>query len=159
MGTAASKLPTGTVTFVFTDIEGSTKLLQATGERYPRLLARHHELMREQIVRAGGVEVSTDGDAFFVAFDSAPRALEFAIEAQRALAAEQWIEDSRVMVRTGIHTGIGELLDDTYVGLDVHRAARIAAAAHGGQIVLSESTLQLATTGAETDFELRDMWP
>jgi predicted ATPase/class 3 adenylate cyclase len=156
-------LPTGTVTFVFTDIEGSTKLLRAVGERYPRLLARHHEIVREQIARNGGVEVSTDGDAFFVAFASASPAVQFAIDAQHALAAEPWIGDSSVRVRAGIHTGTGELLGDTYVGIDVHRAARIAASAHGGQIVVSEATRQLLDAAAGTalrdlgEFELKDL--
>jgi class 3 adenylate cyclase len=137
-------LPTGTVTFVFTDIEGSTKLLQLSGSRYPELLARHHELLRAEIARHDGVEFSTEGDAFFVVFRDAPAAIRFAVASQRALAAETWITGNPVRVRMGIHTGIGELLGDTYVGLDAHRAARGAATGHGGQIVISEATRQLA---------------
>ncbi|HEY7599106.1 MAG TPA: adenylate/guanylate cyclase domain-containing protein, partial [Candidatus Limnocylindrales bacterium] len=149
-------LPTGTVTFMFTDIEGSTRLVQALGERYPPLLARHHALLRAAISGAGGVEVSTEGDAFFAAFDSAAAAIAAAVSAQRALAAEEWPADAPVRVRMGLHSGAGETLDQTYVGLDVHRAARIAAAAHGGQLLLSDATRALAGT-LPAGLELRDL--
>src|ERR671934_1319429 len=119
-------LPTGTVTFLFTDIEGSTRLLHELGGRYAELLIEHRRLLREAFVRHGGVEVDTQGDAFFVAFERASDALAAAQEAQRALS---------LPVRMGIHTGEAELVDGGYVGMDVHRAARICAAAHGGQVV------------------------
>jgi predicted ATPase/class 3 adenylate cyclase len=129
------QLPRGTVTFLFTDIEGSTRLLQELGDRYTEVLAAHRRVLREAFDRNGGVEVDTQGDAFFVAFARATDALEAAAEGQRALEP-----DGHVRVRMGIHTGEPVVTDEGYVGLDVHRAARICSTAHGGQIVLSEST-------------------
>jgi predicted ATPase/class 3 adenylate cyclase len=137
-------LPSGTVTLLFTDIEGSTRLLTELGAEYQGLIARHHALIREEIVRTGGAEVKTEGDAFFVAFATAPSAVACAIGAQRAIAAEPWSGGHSVRVRIGIHTGQPVLADGDYVGLDVHRAARICAAAHGGQVVISDSTRALA---------------
>src|ERR671932_2837416 len=122
------ELPSGTVTFLFTDIEGSTRLLQELGEGYAERLAQHRRLLREAFERHGGVEVDTQGDAFFVAFPTAPGALDAAREAQQALA---------IPVRMGIHTGTPLLTGEGYVGTDVHKAARIAAAGHGQQILLS----------------------
>ena len=134
------ELPTGTVTFFFSDIEGSTRLLQACGARWPQLLGRHAELIREAFTRHDGVEVGTEGDSFFAAFPSARAALAAAVDVQRALTAEAWPDGEDVRVRIGMHTGEATLSDGGYVGLDVHRAARIMAAAHGGQIVLSDAT-------------------
>jgi predicted ATPase/class 3 adenylate cyclase len=132
------KLPTGTVTFLFTDIEGSTRLLQELGDGYAAVLAEHHRVLREAWREHDGVEVDTQGDAFFVAFSRATEAVAAAARAQRALAG------GPVKVRMGLHTG--EPLTDgkDYVGLDVHRAARIAAAGHGGQVLLSQATADLA---------------
>jgi predicted ATPase len=127
-------LPSGTVTFLFTDIEGSTRLVHEHGERYGDLLAEHHRLLRETWARYGGVEVDTAGDAFFVAFSDAGQAVEAARSAQVALAA------TPIRVRMGLHTGEASVGDTGYFGIEVHRAARIAAVAHGGQVVLSEST-------------------
>ena len=133
----ARPLPSGTVTFLFTDVEGSTRLLQEHGPAYADLLAEHRRAIREAFARHDGVEVDTQGDAFFVAFPRAGEAVAAAAEAQRALAA------GPIRVRMGVHTGEPLLTDEGYVGMDVHRAARIAACAHGGQIVLSETTRRL----------------
>lgn len=150
-------LPTGTVTFLFTDIEGSTQLLTALGSGYPHVLGKHHELMRTAIATEGGMEVSTDGDAFFVVFTDAPSAVRAALAAQRWLSTEPWAQAVSVRVRMGVHSGIGELLGDTYVGIDVHRAARIAAAGHGGQVLVSDATRALLGSGLPADVSLRDL--
>jgi predicted ATPase/class 3 adenylate cyclase len=150
-------LPTGTVTFLFTDIEGSTRLLTRLGAAYDELLARHHALMRAAISSAGGVEVGTDGDAFFLVFTSALNAARGAADAQRALAAEPWPDDGVVRVRMGLHTGEGRLAADDYVGIDVHRAARIAAAAHGGEVLVSGSTQTLLEGSLPAGTALRDL--
>jgi predicted ATPase/class 3 adenylate cyclase len=131
-------LPTGTVTFLFTDVEGSTRLLHELGERYAEVLAEHRRVLRDAFVRHGGVEVDTQGDAFFVAFATASHALAAAAEARDALEA------GPIRVRMGLHTGEPLLTGEGYVGIDVHRAARIAAAGHGGQILVSQSTRDLA---------------
>jgi predicted ATPase len=135
-------LPTGTVTFLFTDIEGSTRLLQELGaEPYAAALAEHRRLLRESFARNRGIEVDTEGDAFFVAFERASDALAAAEQGQQALAP------GPIRVRMGIHSGEPLLREDKYVGLDVHRAARIAAAGHGGQVLVSATTAAL--TGSE----------
>jgi predicted ATPase/class 3 adenylate cyclase len=138
-------LPTGTVAFLFTDIEGSTALTHAlSDDAWSALLARHRELIREAVAAHGGIEVSTEGDGFFVVFERTADAVAATVDAQRALTAEPWAEDSRIRVRMGIHTGDGRLDGDgDYVGADVHRAARVAAAGHGGQVLLSETTSAL----------------
>jgi predicted ATPase/class 3 adenylate cyclase len=130
-------LPHGTVTFLFTDIEGSTRLLEERGEEYAELLARHHRALRGEFARHGGVEVNTQGDAFFVAFTKASDALAAAAAARDALS------DGPIRVRMGLHTGEPTVTGEDYVGIDVHRAARIAAAGHGGQILLSQATRDL----------------
>ena len=132
-------LPTGTVTFLFTDVEGSTKLLHELGaEAYAEALAEHRRVIREACAHHDGVEVDTQGDAFFIAFPTAPGALAAAEELTRELASGQ------IRVRSGLHTGTPLLTDEGYVGEDVHRAARIAAAGHGGQVLVSSATAQLA---------------
>jgi predicted ATPase len=131
-------LPSGTITFLFTDVEGSTRLLHELGDAYADLLVEHRRLLREAFARHGGVEVDTQGDAFFVAFSRASDALAAAAEGRDALGG------GPIRVRMGLHTGEPLLTDEGYVGIDVHRAARIAAAGHGGQILLSQSTCQLA---------------
>ena len=134
----ARELPTGTVTFVFTDVEGSTRLLQQLGaDAYADALAQHRRALREAFIRHDGVEVDTQGDSFFIAFSTAPAAIAAAAEVQQVLAA------GRIRVRMGIHTGTPHVTDEGYVGADVHRAARIAAAGHGGQILVSSSTASL----------------
>src|SRR5437764_2357535 len=137
------ELPSGTVTFLFTDVEGSTKLLHELGaESYAEALAEHRRVLREAFSKHHGVEVDTQGDAFFVAFPTAPGALSAAREAQAARS---------VRFRMGLHTGTPLLAEDGYVGSDVHRAARIAAAGHGRQVLVS------AATAALVDDELRDL--
>jgi predicted ATPase/class 3 adenylate cyclase len=132
-------LPTGTVTFLFTDVEGSTRLLHELGaEAYADALAAHRRALREAFGRHGGVEVDTQGDAFFYAFAAAPDAVAAADDGQRALAG------AGIRVRMGVHTGTPLLTAEGYVGADVHRAARIAAVAHGGQVVVSAATAALA---------------
>jgi predicted ATPase/class 3 adenylate cyclase len=150
-------LPVGTVTFLFTDIEGSTRLLSALGDRYPALLATHNILLRDSIARHAGIEVSTEGDAFFAVFGSALDAVRAAAEAQRGLAAMPALEPAIVRVRMGLHTGEGRLGGDDYVGLDVHRAARIAAAGHGGQVLLSDATGALVARDLPEGVTLRDL--
>jgi predicted ATPase/class 3 adenylate cyclase len=143
MSAQPDELPTGTVTFLFTDIEGSTRLLAALRDRYDDVLARHHEIVRTTLVAHGGTEVSTEGDAFFAVFRSPPHAVAAAADAQRALAMDGWPDGAIVRVRMGLHTGEGRLGGDNYTGLDVHRAARIASAGHGGQVLLSDATRAL----------------
>jgi predicted ATPase/class 3 adenylate cyclase len=150
-------LPTGTVTFLFTDIEDSTGLLTALSDRYPALLARHNALLREAFERHGGVEVMTEGDAFFVVFSNPVAAVRAAGDAQRALRAEQWPEGREVRVRMGLHTGEAVLGGDNYVGLDVHRASRVASAGHGGQTLLSDATRGLVEQGLSAEFGFRDL--
>ena len=129
------------MTLLFTDIEGSTALLHELGERYADVLAKHRRLLRDAFSRHGGVEVDTQGDAFFDAFARATDAVAAARDAQDALAGRP------VRVRIGIHTGEPLVTDEGYVGADVHRAARIMGAGHGGQVLLSETTRRLLDTG------------
>jgi predicted ATPase/class 3 adenylate cyclase len=141
------ELPSGTVTFLFTDIEGSTRLLHELGEAYAEVLAEHRRAVREAFLQHGGIEVDTQGDAFFVAFARASDAVLAASAIQDALAA------GPTRVRIGIHTGEPVVTDEGYIGVDVHRAARIMGAAHGGQVLLSETTARLLDSAAE----LRDL--
>jgi predicted ATPase/class 3 adenylate cyclase len=142
----ARELPTGTVTFVFTDVEGSTRLLHRLGaDAYADALALHRRALREAFVRHDGVEVDTQGDSFFIAFSTAPAAVAAAAEAQEVLAP------GPIRVRMGVHTGTPYITDEGYVGPDVHRAARIAAAGHGGQILVSSSTASLVEGGSLRD--------
>src|SRR5437588_7843120 len=131
-----SELPSGTVTFLFTDVEGSTRLLQELGDAYADALAQHRRVLRDAFERHGGIEVDTQGDAFFVAFARASDALAAAREAKEMLAGP-------IRVRIGVHTGEPLVTDEGYVGIDVHRAARIAAVGYGGQILISQSTCEL----------------
>src|SRR5215204_263403 len=140
------ELPSGTVTFLFTDIEGSTRLLSELGEGYADALAAHRRTLREAFARNRGVEVDTQGDAFFVAFERGSDAVATASEASQALAG------GPIQVRMGIHTGEPTVTDEGYVGFDVHRAARVCAAGHGGQILLTESTRELLG-----ELDLRDL--
>src|SRR5271165_621495 len=137
---AASLLATQTLTFLFTDIEGSTSMLQRLRDDYAKVLADHHELIRMVLAAHAGKEVDTQGDAFFAVFSSPSACLAAAIEIQRALISHLWPAGEKVLVRMGLHSG--EVSETTvgFVGLDVHRAARVAAVAHGGQIVLSAAT-------------------
>jgi predicted ATPase/class 3 adenylate cyclase len=137
------ELPTGTVTFLMTDIEGSTRLLHALGPRYADLLEHHHAIIRAAVDAGGGTEIDTEGDAFFCVFPSAPGAVAAAVRAQRDLAAHSGDGDHPVRVRMGLHTGEAQLRSTGYVGLDVHRTARVAAAGHGGQVVVTATTRAL----------------
>jgi DNA-binding SARP family transcriptional activator len=136
-------VPTGTVTFVFTDIEGSTALVKRLGDRYGELLEQHHRFLRSAFDAAGGHEIDTQGDAFFFTFRRARDAVRAAVEAQRVFAAESWPDDAEVQIRIGIHTGEPGLAGADYHGLDVVRAARISGAAFGGQILVSSATRDL----------------
>ncbi|HZA27745.1 MAG TPA: adenylate/guanylate cyclase domain-containing protein, partial [Actinomycetota bacterium] len=136
----AAPLPTGTVTFVFTDIEGSTLLLRQLGDLYAEVLRDHGQIIRSALEREGGAEIGTEGDSFFAVFPSPAAAVRAVIEVQRALAAQSWPQGAEVRVRMGLHTGEGTRAGDGYIGIDVHRAARIGDAAHGGQVLLSGPT-------------------
>src|SRR5919109_693946 len=149
-------LPTGTTTFMFTDIEGSTRLVEEVGSDYGALLARHHELIRTACAR-GGIEVGTEGDSFFAVFGTAGDAVEAAVGVQRAIVAEPWTRGAELKGRIGIHTGEAELAAGVYVGIDVHRAARIMSAAHGGQILASEATRALVSRAMPSGTSLRDL--
>ena len=135
-------MPEGTITFLFTDIQGSTRLLRRLGGAYPDVLGTHAWLMREALARHGGCEVSTNGDAFFIAFSDPVEAVATAIDGQRSLFGHPWDHGDPVLVRMGLHTGTAAVVDGDYVGFDVHRAARIASSAHGGQIVVSAETYE-----------------
>src|SRR5215218_5145061 len=154
-----TKLPTGTVTFLFTDVEGSTRLLQTLGDGYAAVHDEHAAIIRRAVAEGGGVEVSTHGDAFFVAFASPAGAVRAAVAAQRGLAAHDWSPGPAVRVRMGVHTGEGTLGGDDYVGIDVHRAARIADAAHGGQVIVSDATRGLVEHALPAGVSLRDLGP
>ena len=150
-------LPSGTITFLFTDIEGSTRLLKQLGDRYADVLAAHHRSLGEAFAKHGGQVVDTQGDAFFVAFPRARDAVEAAAAAQRALAAERWPDAIELRVRMGIHTGEPTVGADRYVGLGVHRAARISSIGHGGQVLLSNATRALVEDELPSGVGLRDL--
>jgi predicted ATPase/class 3 adenylate cyclase len=150
-------LPTGTVTFLFSDIEGSTRLVQQLGARYAKVLAEHRALLRAAFAAHNGHEIGTEGDSFFVVFARAREAVAAALAAQRSLAAHPWPEGAPVRVRMGLHSGEGNPQDGGYVGLDVHRAARVAAAAHGGQVLLSRAAQELARDALPEGAGLRDL--
>lgn len=138
-----AELPSGAITFLFTDIEGSTRLLKQLRERYSEVLAEHQRLLRAAFAAHGGHEVDTQGDSFFVAFTSAREALLAAVEGQLALHSHSWPDGVQVKVRMGLHTGHAVAAEGRYTGLAVHRAARIGAAGHGGQILVSQATQTL----------------
>ena len=150
-------LPTGTVTFLFSDIEGSTALLQHLGDRYAGVLADHRQLLRAAFQASGGHEVDTAGDGFFIAFLRATDAAAAAVAAQRAMATHPWPENTQVRVRLGLHTGEPTLAAGGYVGLDIHRAARICTAGHGGQILLSQTTCDLVAPVLPDGVNVRDL--
>jgi predicted ATPase/class 3 adenylate cyclase len=152
-----ARLPTGTVTFLFTDIEGSTRLVQELGPSYPGLLDDYAAIVRSAIVEGDGVEVNTEGDSFFAVFPTPVGAVRAAVAAQRGLHGHDWPSGSEVRARMGLHTGDGVLGGDDYVGIDVHRAARVAGAAHGGQVLLSEATRGLVDRALPEDVALRDL--
>ena len=150
-------LPGGTVTFLFTDIEGSTRLLQELGDAYAQVVADHRRLLREVFQAQSGSEVDTQGDAFFYSFPRARDAVRAAVDGQRALAGHEWPGGATVKVRMGLHTGEPTVGDEGYVGLDVVRAARICSAGHGGQILLSETTRALLGNELPERVSVRDL--
>jgi predicted ATPase/class 3 adenylate cyclase len=152
-----SSLPAGTVTFLFTDIEGSTRIIERAGAGYPGLLEAHREIIRRAVDEGGGVVFGTEGDAVFAAFDRPSRAIAAAVAAQRGLAEHPWPAGEAIRVRMGLHTGEALLVGDDYVGLEVHRAARIAAAAHGGQVLVSEATIAAAGQAIGDGIAYRDL--
>jgi YVTN family beta-propeller protein len=157
-GAAPDKaVPTGTVTFLFTDIESSTRLVQQLGDPYGELLEEHRRVLRSAFGRFGGQEIDSQGDAFFFAFRRARDAVAAAVEAQRAIAAEGWPGGATVRIRIGIHTGEPGLAGAGYHGIDVVRAARISGAASGGQILVSSATRDLVGDGTVADVSFRDL--
>jgi class 3 adenylate cyclase/CheY-like chemotaxis protein len=148
-----AELPTGTVTFLFTDLEGSTELAARLEDEWHGVLVEHRHLVRAAVNDANGSEIDCRGDEFFVAFDDARAAAEAAVVAQRSMAEHAWPEDTELRVRMGMHTGQAIFADQDYLGIDVHRAARICFAGHGGQILMSEATQTLLPD----DLERRDL--
>lgn len=155
-------LPSGTVTFVFSDIEGSTRLLKRLGERYPDVLERHRTLLRQGWATFGGQEVNTEGDGCFVAFDDATNAVRACAAGQRLLGAERWPDGNEVRVRMGVHSGLAAPHNRDYMALAVHQAARVISAAHGGQVLVSGETAARVEFGDDLSltsvgrFRLRD---
>ena len=141
------ELPGGTVTFVFTDIEDSTELLKRLGDDYREVLTAHRRIVRDTFTACDGIEIDTQGDAFFFVFPRARDAVAAAVDAQRAHASESWPGEVEVRVRIGLHTGEPTVHEQGYVGLDVVRAARICTVGRGGQILLSETTRALLGSG------------
>jgi class 3 adenylate cyclase len=150
-------LPQGTVTFVFTDIEGSTRLLQRTRSRYADLRQAHGDLLRATSTGRGGHEMGTAGDAFLFAFARARDAIDASIASQRAVADHEWPPDAEIRVRMGIHTGEPDMSEEGYLGLALHRVARISDAGHGGQILVSRATAELVEDELAESFTLRDL--
>jgi class 3 adenylate cyclase len=150
-------LPTGTVTFLFTDVEGSTRLLERLGTRYRDVQHRHDAVLRAAIAEGKGQEVNTEGDKFFAVFPTPAGAVRAAAQAQRELAATRWPDRTVVQVRMGVHTGEGILGGDNYLGLDVNRAARIAEAAHGGQVLVSNATRGLVERSLPPSARFQDL--
>jgi YVTN family beta-propeller protein len=151
------ELPVGTVTFLFTDIEGSTRLLKQLRERYAEALEEHQRILRQAFAAHFGHEIDTQGDSFFVAFRRAKEAVAAAVDAQRRLAVHEWPDGSELRVRMGIHTGEPAASGKSYVGLGVHRAARICAVGHGGQVLVSQATRELLRDDPLPDVSLRDL--
>ncbi len=154
---AQPELHGGTVTFLFTDIEGSTRLLKALGGGYSEVLDEQQRILRAAFAAHGGRQVDSQGDSFFVAFRTAKDAVEAAVDAQRDLEAHPWPEGAQVRVRMGLHTGEPKLGGERYVGIGVHRAARIGAAGHGGQVLLSSTTKELAEEDLPPGVAIRDL--
>jgi class 3 adenylate cyclase len=150
-------LITQTFTFLFTDIEGSTAILQRLGGRYEQVLADHHRLIRGSLAGHDGREIDTQGDAFFAVFTSPSACIAAVIEMQRSLLAQSWPDGEQVRVRMGVHSGEAAQTSVGFVGIDVHRAARIAAVAHGGQVVLSASTAALVRDSMPAGALLTDL--
>jgi class 3 adenylate cyclase/DNA-binding CsgD family transcriptional regulator len=158
MARAAADLPEGTVTFLFSDIEGSTRLLKQLGrERYGEILHRHNEVLRAGFAEHGGIEIDRQGDAFFFVFRSAGAAVAGAVAAQRAMGEAEWPDDGRVRVRIGLHTGEASVSGEGYVGFAVHQAARLGDLGHGGQVLLSRTTAALVEHELPRELRIRDL--
>jgi class 3 adenylate cyclase len=145
------------MTLLFSDIEGSTRLLEQLGDGYEQVHRDHRRLLREQLAGAGGREIDTQGDSFFFSFTRAKDAVRGAVAAQRGLAAHSWPNGANVKVRMGLHTGEPVVGEEGYVGMDVVRAARICSAGHGGQVLLSETTRALIGNDVPDGVEVRDL--
>ena len=154
---SAGQLPGGIVTFLFTDMEGSTQIARLLGDDWPSVMTEHQRLLREAFSAHGGHEVDTQGEAFFFVFTSAQDAARAALDGRRALAEHAWPGGIEVRVRIGLHTGQADPKDDRYFGLAVHRAARIMSAGRGGQILLSASTYGLLADNPPADVDFRDL--
>lgn len=152
-----STLPAGDVTFLFADIEGSTRLVRVAGQLYPQLLADTRRMLRDAIDGAGGHEVEARGDELFAVFQEPRAAVDAAIAAQRELSSHEWPADCVVRVRMGVHAGKASLTDEGYTGIDVHRAARITSAGHGGQILVSETTRALLGNDVPDGVSVHDL--
>jgi class 3 adenylate cyclase len=152
-----AELPTGTMTLLFTDVDASTELVKHLGERYGEVLAAHRDLLRRAFAAHGGVEVDTQGDAFFIVFESVPAAVAAAAAGQRAVADHPWPGEISVSVRMGLHTGEPYRAPHGYAGVSVHRAARICTIAHGGQILLSRATAGIVDDEEVEGVRLRDL--
>lgn len=150
-------LPGGTVTFLFSDIEGSTRLLEQLGDRYEEVDRDHRRILRQRLGEAGGKEIDNQGDAFFFSFPRAKDAVAGAVAAQRELAKNSWPDGVDVRIRMGLHTGEPTVGEEGYLGLDVVRAARICSAGHGGQILLSETTRALVGNNVPEGVSIRDL--
>jgi class 3 adenylate cyclase len=153
----AADLPRGTVTFLFTDIEGSTDLARKLGPDFGRVRSEHRRILREAFDRHGGHEIDTAGDGFFVAFERAADAVHAAVEAQRTLKDSPLVQEVAVRVRMGLHSAEPYVDEDGYTGVGVHRASRICAAGHGGQILLSNATAGIVEDLGADDVQLRDL--
>lgn len=147
----------GTVTFLFTDIEGSTRLLHRLGEKYENLLREHHRILRATINKFGGIEQDNAGDGFFISFDNAGNAVQSALEIQKIISSHHWDDGIQLRVRMGIHTGEAKKSESGYIGIDVHKASRISAAGHGGQVLLSEATKVLVSNDLPEGVSMIDL--
>ena len=156
-GHSGQSLPSGTVTFLFTDLEGSTRLLQELGDKFATLVADHDQLLREIWERHNGRVIDTQGDSFFVAFSRALDAIHAVVQSQRVVSNHLWPDGVTVRVRMGLHTGEPQIIALGYMGIDVHRAARIAAVAHGGQVLISQTTHDLVESELPEDVTFRDL--
>lgn len=152
-----TNMPVGRVTFLFTDIDGSTQLLQLLGDRYGDVLNDQKQILRSSFARHSGYEVDNQGDSFFFAFPNAAEGLAAAVDAQRALISHSWVEGVKLRVRMGLHTGNPIISNERYVGIDVHRAARVGAAGHGGQVLLTDATRQEAGDSLPPGVSVRDL--
>jgi DNA-binding NarL/FixJ family response regulator/class 3 adenylate cyclase len=152
-----AELPTGTVTFLFTDVEGSTELVGELGDAYGDVLGEHRRLLREAVAASGGHEIDSRADEFFAVFQRTREAVEAALHAQRGFSAYEWPPRGTVRVRIGIHTGEPIMGESGYEGLDVHRVARICSAGHGGQVLVSQTTRNLLEAGQVLEVEFQDL--